>query len=131
MSDEERRKCTLVYHYSVAAVCENWYSGDSRPLCRSLPGLAKPGLDSDTSDTLLELATAYGHMLNIAELTTMLGSTAKSGDLRQRMRQINGRYPNAFEIIERKLVRVMRIATSKWERDLAEQHLDRLNELRR
>jgi hypothetical protein len=132
LDDEAQQKTRILYDYVLGYPCMDWFPGDPALLLADLRDRARAWNASvDSNDAPFELALAYGLMIVPRQVMSKLEHSPKAGDVRHRMKQIEEACPGALEISERKCIHVMRIADTDWLRKLAEQGLDRINQIRR
>lgn len=120
-----------LHAYVVGYLCMKWYPGDPDELLSKLADVDGELRDQESDDDLLELALGVGLMLNPLRIMSLLEKTGHGGSVSHRMQQIEGIYPGNLAACERKFMHVMRISPQEWPRKLAENGLDRLNEIRR
>lgn len=127
VDEETAQICRMVFAYVVVFDHSNWYMGDLDPLVKGAWEVPAPVLASEGTDTVLELAAAFMHLVHVRQTAKFLAQVwraqRKSGSYQDLLYH---HHPQAFEIVERKLVRVMKEAPEPWARARAEQHLDLL-----
>jgi hypothetical protein len=122
---ETSQVCRMVFAYVVVFDHANWYMGDLDPLVKGAWEVPDAVLATEGNDTLLELAAAFMHLVHVRQTAKFLAQVwraqRKSGSYQDLLYH---HHPQAFEIIERKLVHLMKESKEPWARSRAEQHLD-------